>query len=168
LSRLLFLVSLAVSLTFALRTWVVEFIYVATGSMEPTLHVGQRLWADKLTLRTRTPKRGEYVLFHSPTGEDIDLVKRVIGLPGETVELRDKKVFINGKELDEPYAVHKRANERLLGDNLGPVTAPADGYFVLGDNRDESDDSASWKDASGNPIYFVRAANLKGLVRDPY
>jgi signal peptidase I len=168
LSRLLFLVLIAISITFALRTWVVEFIYVATGSMEPTLHVGQRLWSDKLTLRRRSPARGDFVVFHSPTGEDIDLVKRVIALPGEAVELRQKRVLINGKELDEPYAVHKRADERLIGDDIGPLTVPPDGLFVLGDNRDESEDSAVWKDAQGKPIYFVKIQDLKGLVRDPY
>jgi len=167
LSRLLFLVSIAVSITFGLRTWVVEFIYVATGSMEPTLHVGQRLWSDKITLRGRPPKRGEIVVFHSPTCEDIDLVKRVIALPGETIELRAKAVYIDGKAADEPFAVHKRAGERLVGDDIGPLTVPADGLFVLGDNRDESEDSAVWKDSEGKPIYFVKIPALKGLVRDP-
>ncbi|MBI3552464.1 MAG: signal peptidase I [Elusimicrobia bacterium] len=168
LSRLGFLAAVAVSITFALRTWVVEFIYVATGSMEPTYHVGQRLWSDKITLRERAPKRGDVVVFPSPIGEDIDLVKRVIALPGETVELREKKVLINGKEFDEPYAVHKRGAERLVGDDIGPLTVPPDGLFVLGDNRDESEDSTVWKDKNGQPIYFIKTGGLKGLVRDPY
>lgn len=168
IARLLFLVSIAVSITFACRQYVAEPIYVATASMEPTLKVGQRLITDKLSLRRRPPKRGEYVLFHSPVGEDIDLVKRVIALPGETVALKEKKVFINGVELDEPYAAHKRAAERLVGDNLDPITVPDGDLFVLGDNRGESEDSSVWKDASGKRVYFIKIAELKGLVRDIY
>ncbi len=168
LSRLLFLVSVAVSITFALRTWVVEFIYVATGSMEPTLMVGQKLWSDKITLRRRPPQRGDIVVFHSPTGEDIDLVKRVIALPGETVELKAKTVYINDQQLSESYTIHKRVGEHLIGDTLGPLTVPPDGVFVLGDNRDESEDASVWKDKDGNRVYFVKISDLKGLVRDPY
>jgi signal peptidase I len=136
--------------------------------MEPTLPVGIHLICDKVTLRFRAPRRSDIVIFHSPTGEDLDLSKRVIALPGETVELREKKVFINGQELSEPYTVHKRAGERLIGDDLGPLTVPTESIFVLGDNRDESEDSTTWKDAAGNPIYFIKIADLKGLVRGIY
>ena len=166
--RLLLLVSLAVSIALALRIWVFEAIYVASGSMEPTLPVGEHLFVDKVTLRLRPPQRGDIVVFHSPTGKDLDLAKRVIALPGETVELRAKRVFIDGRELDEPYAAHKRAGERLEGDDLGPLAVPPGGLFVLGDNRDESDDATVWKDASGRPIHFIPSAGLQGLVRGAY
>jgi signal peptidase I len=168
LSRLLFLASLAVSITLALRLWVFEAIVVASGSMEPALPVGTHLFVDKVTLRLRPPQRGDIVVFHSPTGRDVDLAKRVIALPGETVELRAKKVFIDGRELDEPYAVHKRAEERLEGDDLGPLAVPAGELFLLGDNRDESDDATVWKDPSGQPIHFIPSSGLKGLVRGIY
>lgn len=168
LGRLLLLISLAISITFACRTYVAEAIYVATGSMEPTLPVGMRLIEDKVTLRRRPPRRGDIVIFHSPTGEDIDLAKRIVGLPGETVELREKKLFIDGQELSEPYVIHKRAGERLIGDNLGPLTVPEGEVFLLGDNRDESDDATVWKDPSGNPVHFIPITGLKGLVRGPF
>ncbi len=168
LARLLFLVSLAVSIAFGMRAWIFESIYIATASMEPTLPVGGHYFSDKMTLRLRAPKRGDIVLFPSPTGQDIDLGKRVIATPGETVELRQKKVFINGTELEEPYARHKREGERLIGDTLGPLTVPADGVFVLGDNRDESEDSSVWKNSAGEPIYFIKIADLRGVVRGAY
>jgi signal peptidase I len=166
--RLLFLVCVAVSIALALRIWVCEAIVVASGSMEPTLPVGTHLFVDKVTLRLRPPQRGDIVVFHSPTGQDIDLAKRIIALPGESVELRAKMVLIDGRELDEPYAVHKRAGERLEGDDLGPLTVPPGEIFVLGDNRDESDDATVWKDASGSPIHFIPSAGLKGVVRGAY
>jgi len=167
-SRLLFLVCVAVSIALALRLWVCEAIFVASGSMEPTLPVGTHLFVDKVTLRLRLPQRGDIVVFHSPTGQDRDLAKRIIALPGETVALRAKMVFIDGRELDEPYAVHKRAGERLDGDELGPMAVPPGELFVLGDNRDESDDATVWKDAVGRPIHFIPSVGLKGLVRGAY
>jgi signal peptidase I len=166
--RALFLVSLAVSIALALRLWICEAIVVASGSMEPTLLVGTHLFVDKVTLRWREPRRGDIVIFPSPVRPDLELAKRVVALPGETVELRRKKVFIGGAELDEPYAVHRRPEERLEGDDLGPLTVPAGQLFVLGDNRDESDDATVWKDLAGNPIRFIPRAGVKGLVRGVY
>jgi signal peptidase I len=166
--RWLFLLCVAVSAALALRLWVCEAIVVASGSMEPTLSVGTHLFVDKVTLRLRPPRRGDIVVFRSPTGADVDLAKRVVALPGEDVELRGKKVFIGGRELDEPYAVHRRAGERLEGDDLGPLTVPPGQLFVLGDNRDESDDATVWKDAAGRPIHFIPVAGLQGLVRGVY
>jgi len=166
--RLLFLLSVAVSIALALRLWVCEAIYVASGSMEPTLPVGAHLIVDKVTLRLRPPRRGDIVTFHSPTGEDVDLAKRVIAVPWDTVEMREKKVFINGKELEEPYAVHKRADERLIGDDLSPLNVPEGKVFLLGDNRDESEDATVWKDSSGTPVHFIDISGLQGVVRGAF
>ena len=168
LGRLLFLILLAAGIVFPLRSWVIEPIWIPTASMEPTLPVGRHLFCDKLSLKRRAIERGDIIVFKPPTGEDEEMVKRVIGLPGESVELRDKKVYIHGKALDEPYTVHKRAEEKLEGDQLGPVQVPAESYFVLGDNRDESNDSSMWKDAEGNRLYFVPRKSIKGLVRGIY
>jgi len=159
----LFLAALAVVLP--MRLWVAEPIYVASPSMEPTLKVGTVLILDKFSLSGRTPRRGEIVSFRSPVGSSHDLIKRVIALPGESVEIRDKRVFVDGRELREPYVVHTRAGERLEGDDLGPLTVPDDGVFVLGDNRDESADSSVWRDPKGARVPFLKLSLIQGVVR---
>lgn len=164
LLRFLKLFAIALAVVLPVRAWVAEPIYVASPSMEPTLKTGTLLILDKLTLRARPPRRGEFLSFRSPV-EDLDMVKRVIALPGETVEMREKVVFINGKELHEPYIRHSRAGERLEGDSLPPVVVPEKSYFMLGDNRDESSDSTVWKDPSGKPLRFLRRSLIQGLVR---
>ncbi len=164
LLRLLKLVAIALAVVLPLRAWVAEPIYVASPSMEPTMKTGTVLILDKLTLRMRPPQRGDILSFRSPV-EEIDMVKRVVALPGETVEMRNKVVFINGKELDEPYAVHSRADEKLEGDNMAPLVVPPQGFFVLGDNRDVSFDSTMWKDSDGQPLRFLRLRLIQGLVR---
>lgn len=166
--RLLLLAAAAAGGTLAVRRWALEPIYVASASMEPTLKVGSRFIADKVSLRLRPLLRGDIVLFPPPNGEPLGVGKRVIGLPGETLEIRAKKVFIDGKELDEPYAVHRRGGVHLLDDDLGPLKIPENGVFVMGDNRDESEDSTSWKDAAGKPVYFVPVASITALVRPLY
>lgn len=164
LLRFLKLFAIALAVVLPLRSWVAEPIYVASPSMEPTLKTGTLLILDKLTLRARAPRRGELLSFRSPV-EDISMVKRVIALPGETIEMREKVVFINGKELEEPYAFHSRAGERLEGDSLAPLIVPPKSFFVLGDNRDVSSDSSVWKDAEGKPLRFLRLSLIQGLVR---
>lgn len=170
LGRLLFLFLVAAAVVLPVRLWVVEPIYIATPSMAPTLPVGRHLFADKLTLRLRRPRRGDIVVFRPPVGEEEgrEFVKRVIAVGGETVELREKKVLVGGSALDEPYAQFTRAGERLQGDTMEPVTVPEGALFVLGDNRDESEDSSVWKDADGNPIHFLPTANVVGVVRGIY
>lgn len=164
LGRLAFLVSVALAVVLPLRAWVAEPITIASPSMEPTLKVATLMILDKWTLSGRAPRRGDIVSFRSPVGAE-DLVKRVIAVPGETVELRAKKVFVDGRELSEPYAVHSRPDERLEGDDLAALVVPDRSYFVLGDNRDESKDSSVWKSSSGERVYFVRKEALQGLVR---
>lgn len=164
LSRLLKLVAIALAIVLPARAWIAEPVYVASPSMEPELRTGTLLILDKLTLQVRPPRRGDILSFRSPV-EDIDLLKRVIALPGETIEMKEKAVFINGIPLDEPYAVHSRPGERLVGDTMGPLVVPENSYFVLGDNRDESNDSSVWKDADGAPLRFLRLRLIQGIVR---
>lgn len=163
-ARLAYLLLVAFAVVLPVRAWVAEPITIASASMEPTLRVGTLMILDKWTLSGRPPRRGEIVSFRSPVGPE-DLVKRVIAVPGDEVELRAKKVFVNGAELAEPYAVHDRPGESLAGDTLGPLTVPPGGYFVLGDNRDESNDSTMWRNPSGERVYFVPKPSLQGLVR---
>ena len=154
---------IAVILALFIRTFVVQAFKIPTGSMEENLLIGDHLLVNKFVLgptasnieRTLLPigtiKRGEVIVFKYPVEPERDFIKRVIGLPGETVELKGKTVFVNGKPLDEPYV-------RFLfpppGDSpeedfdvrvhYGPVTVPPDHYFMMGDNRDNSEDSRFW------------------------
>lgn len=167
--RLFFLIAIAVGITALVRTFVLDTISVASASMEPTLYVGTHYWVNRWIYRVRAPKRGEIVDFKSPVDGETGFIKRVIAVPGDEVELRDKKVYLNGKILEEPYTIYKRAKENLAGDNLGPLKVPEDCVFVLGDNRDESYDSTTWKDSNtGKHIYFLPMKNIKGrLIQIP-
>ncbi|MBI4676898.1 MAG: signal peptidase I [Elusimicrobia bacterium] len=169
LSRLLFLVCIALAVVLPVRLWVIEPIYIASPSMEPHLPVGGHVFMDKVTLRLRPPRRGEIIVFRSPVGADHELVKRVIAVPGDTVELKEKRLVLNGREVYEGYVRHTRRDERLQGDDLGPLTVPEGALFVLGDNRDESKDSSAWVDpATNEPVYFLPLKNIRGLVRGFY
>jgi signal peptidase I len=162
LGRLVFLIGVALAVVLPVRAFVIEPIVIASPSMEPTLPTGARAWTDKVTLHFRQVRRGEVIVFAPQEEGDKELVKRVIGLPGDVIEIRDKKVFINGKPFEDDYAIHKREGERLQGDNLGPLTVPERHLFVLGDNRDESRDSSVWKDP------FLPQSKVRGLVRSFY
>jgi signal peptidase I len=113
----------------------VQSFKIPSGSMEPGLQIGDRIWAK----RVREIMRGDIVVFRPPDVPDQDYIKRVVGLPEERLELRNNKVYINGLRLNEPYAVF-RPGRPLMAD-FGPVRVPQGGYFVMGDNRDNSRDS---------------------------
>lgn len=165
IKRLLFLTVVAGVLAIFFRAFVVEGIYVSSGSMEPTLPVGMHLFLDKVSVKVRAPRHGEIVVFPSPVARRRDLIKRVIGLPGDTITIRYKRVYRNDAMLPEPYVQYTRGNELLEGDNLGPLVVPAGMVFVLGDNRDESGDSRDWKDeATGEHRYFIQISSIKGRV----
>lgn len=113
---------------------------VPSGSMERTIMKGDRFFASKLSYLFDEPKRGDVVVFKDPDNETQLLVKRIIGLPNETVEIVDGKVYINGADepLDEPYLF-----EDMIGD-FGPYEIPEGRYFMLGDNRNNSSDARFW------------------------
>jgi len=157
---------IAVILALFIRTFVVQAFKIPTGSMEENLLIGDHLLVNKFVfaptasaieralLPIGTIKRGDVIVFKYPEEPERDFIKRVIGLPGETVELRDKKVYINGNGLTETY-VHflqpPGQNSELhevtsfdVRERYGPVTVTADHYFVMGDNRDNSQDSRYW------------------------
>jgi signal peptidase I len=158
-------IAVAVILALFVRTFVVQAFKIPTGSMENNLLIGDHLLVNKLSfapvgtadgavLPVGEIHRGEIVVFKAPLDPSRDLIKRVIGLPGETVELRQKKVHINGSPIDEPYVHYLTAEETpseyrevTSGDfkeDFGPVTVPAGEYFMMGDNRDNSFDSRYW------------------------
>ncbi len=139
--------------TVLLRTYVVQSFFIPSGSMLPTLQVGDRIIVDKLSYHLHDVHRGDIVVFARPPLEDqqyADLVKRVIGLPGETISSKDGDVYIDGKKLNEPWLPPAEQNQTgpLAGDdphpqfNLpGPVHIPEGDYYVMGDNRTDSEDS---------------------------
>ena len=165
MKRWLFLIALGVGGGLIFRQIAYEGIYVATPSMEPTLPVNTNYIVDKLSFYFRRPKRAEIIVFPSPVDEGKDLIKRVIGIPGDRIRIKDKIVLINGRELKEPYARHTRGDEILMGDNIPEIKIPEDSYFVMGDNRDESGDSATWKKpGTDEPLYFIHEGRIKGRL----
>jgi signal peptidase I len=152
-----------VILALFVRTWVVQAFKIPTGSMENNLLIGDHLLVNKFVfgpepnaleravLPVRDIRRGDIVVFKYPDEPTRDFIKRVIGLPGETVELRNKKVFVNGQALEEPYVHFLDAGHGAgeitsfdVRERYGPVQVPDGQYFVMGDNRDNSQDSRYW------------------------
>jgi len=165
---------IAVILALFIRTWVVQAFKIPTGSMENNLLVGDHLLVNKFVfgptataleraiLPVRAIERGDVIVFKYPQEPERDFIKRVIGLPGETLEWRRKRIYINGALLDEtrfhlqflsPPAPEGTVSFDLK-DNYGPVTIPPAHYFVMGDNRDNSADSRVWN--------FLPATYVKG------
>ena len=154
---------IAVILALFVRTWVVQAFKIPTGSMENNLLIGDHLLVNKFLfaptlgrveralLPIRDIRRGDVIVFKFPDEPDRDFIKRVIGLPGETIEMKAKKIYVNGQPLDEPY-VHflepvgdqQEVTSYDLRENYAKTTVPADFYFVMGDNRDNSQDSRYW------------------------
>jgi signal peptidase I len=157
---------IAVILALFIRTFVVQAFKIPTGSMEQNLLIGDHLLvnkfvygpslssAERAALPDKLVQRGDVVVFKYPEDPERDFIKRVIGLPGETVQVKAKKVFINDQPLDEPYVHYEQPPLELADRNevtssdvreaYGPVTVPKDHYFVMGDNRDNSQDSRYW------------------------
>jgi signal peptidase I len=157
---------IAVILALFIRTFVVQAFKIPTGSMEENLLIGDHLLVNKFVYgpaataaeRAVLPfdaiRRGDIVVFKYPEDPGRDFIKRVIGLPGETLEVREKRVYIDGQPIDEPYT-HFLAPPAGFGaggevtpsdvrERYGPVTVPAGHFFVMGDNRDNSQDSRYW------------------------
>jgi len=192
---------IALALALIIRAFLVQAFSIPSGSMEPTLLVGDYLLVNKFAYGIRNPfsnnvwipwgepQRGDVVVFIYPMSPDKDYIKRVIGLPGDRIQIINKKLYINGRiteippPSDEPGAPRAVYREPEITpterDNFGPVVVPKDSYFVMGDNRDKSYDSRFWgfvpmKDLKGRAfiIYFSwegsgqpQASLLPSLVR---
>ena len=162
----------AVVLALFVRTFVFQAFKIPTGSMKPNLLVGDHLIVNKFIfaptavgferalLPMRPIGRGDIIVFKFPEEPERDFIKRVIGLPGDTLELRNQTVLINGQALTEPYAHYlfpPAAEGQMEGDlrrKYGPVTVPDGHFFMMGDNRDDSQDSRFWG--------FLPATYVKG------
>lgn len=151
---------LAIVIAFFIRTFVIQAYKIPSGSMKPTLLIGDHILVSKFNygiklplirstlLPIGTPKRGDIVVFIYPEDRSKDFIKRLVGVPGDTIEIRDKKILINGLPYRDEHGVY--VDHMIIPgsvqprDNFGPVTVPEKKLFVMGDNRDESYDSRFW------------------------
>ncbi|MDQ7830291.1 MAG: signal peptidase I [Desulfovibrionaceae bacterium] len=150
--------ALAVALVLALviRTFVVQAFKIPSGSMLETLQIGDHLLVNKFLYGVKMPftgstlfdveepKHEDIIVFEFPEDPDKDFIKRIIGVPGDVIEIKDKEVYRNGEKLVEPYVRHTDPRITPRRDIFGPVTVPENKYFCMGDNRDESYDSRFW------------------------
>jgi signal peptidase I len=151
---------MALVLALFIRTFIVQAFKIPSGSMIPTLEIGDHILVNKLAYGLRIPflerylvqygdpQRNDVVVFIYPEDRSKDFIKRVIAVAGDTVELRDKKVFINGKQVEDSHGhfmgYDPQAGGVGSGDDYGPKTVPQNHIFVMGDNRDRSYDSRFW------------------------
>jgi signal peptidase I len=141
--------SVAVLFCFFLITFVAQAFRVQGTSMEPLLHDGDRIVVNKFVYRFEPVERGDVVVFWYPREPSVSFIKRVVGLPGDTVEMRAGRLFVNGREVAEPY-IPPAYRER---DSYPPVPVRPGYYFVLGDHRRSSNDSRSWGEVPAKYIY---------------
>jgi signal peptidase I len=173
----------AMLLAFAIRVFVVQAFKIPSGSMIPTLLIGDHIlvsklsyglqwpgdckfrmtfppvtcYASRIVVSFGEPQRGDVIVFRYPEDEEKDFIKRIVGLPGDRIEIRNKIVYVNGTPLQDkaytqrvdPGVIDGTTNPR---DNFGPVTVPEHAYFVMGDNRDQSLDSRFWGFVSDHKI----------------
>lgn len=169
---------IAVLLFLFLRTFLVQTFVITSGSMEETLLVGDMLLVNRLAIGTRIPgtevripgysepQRGDILVFDPPHEPELMLIKRLVGMPGDTLEMRDRVLYVNGEPQEEPYVVHADIGDEMhpwmdwqreylpdgvdprayapTRDNWGPIVIPEDRFFMLGDNREQSLDSRYW------------------------
>jgi signal peptidase I len=147
---------IAFILAFIIRSFVVQAFKIPSGSMLQTLQIGDHLLVNKFVYGIRIPftdiviarfsdpQFQDVIVFEFPEDPSKDFIKRVIGTPGDVLEMRNKVLYRNGEKLNEPYVQHTQSDYSPVRDNFGPITVPADKYFVMGDNRDESYDSRFW------------------------
>lgn len=162
----LIIVIAAVAFSFLIRTYAFQTFYIPSASMEPTLQLGDRLIVDKLSVDFGTINRGDIVVFKAPPAENCgakvtDLVKRVIGIPGDHLTSKGNTIYVNGKPLKEAWT-----HTEPLGPAIGNVTVKANQYFMMGDNHSDSCDSRSWGTVPRSDIIgkaFVRIWPLSRL-----
>lgn len=150
----------AVILALFIRTFVVQAFKIPSGSMKETLLIGDHILVNKFIYGVKAPfiqktiipinnpQREDIIVFEFPEDPSKDFIKRVIGIPGDVIEIRNKKLFVNGSAVKDSHGIHKDPKmfsaRQQPRDNLGPITVPPGKLFVMGDNRDFSYDSRFW------------------------
>ena len=138
-----------------LNIFIVQLYWIPSPSMEPTLLVDDRVVVSKMSYWSKDPARGDIVVFKFPRDTKVNLIKRIIGLPGETLSVKDNRVYINNEALSEDYVPPQKKVP-----DFGPVLIPQGQYFMMGDNRDNSADSRVWG--------FVTAEQIRGKAKFLY
>jgi signal peptidase I len=171
---------IAILIALVIRTFVMQAFKIPSRSMVPTLLVGDQLLVNKFIYGVKipflrktiipvtNPEKGDIVVFIYPNDRSKDFIKRVIGIAGDKIEIKNKRIFINDKEYSDSYGIY---SDNLIypgaiqpRDNFGPVTVPQGSLFVMGDNRDESSDSRYWgfvdiKDVEGKAFIIYWSWN---------
>jgi signal peptidase I len=167
-------IGLALLIALAVRSSVVQAFWVPSGSMLPTIQIGDHIFVNKLAYSVRVPligteimktgsvQRGDIVVFVSPIDPSTDLIKRVVAVAGDTVEIRNKQLYVNGAKVDDPHASFTDSTIMPNGnrDNMKPKKVPEGKFFVMGDNRDRSYDSRFWE--------FANISDIKGKATFVY
>jgi signal peptidase I len=166
-------IGLALLIALAVRSSVVQAFWVPSGSMLPTIQIGDHIFVNKLAYSVRLPligtelmkigtlHRDDIVVFVSPIDPSTDLIKRVIAVPGDTVEIRNKELYVNGEKVADPHAYFSDSTVMSTQrDNMKPIQVPDGKFFVMGDNRDRSYDSRFWG--------FANIADIKGKATFVY
>jgi signal peptidase I len=153
-------ITIAILLALFIRTFVVQAFKIPSGSMKETLQIGDHIlvnkfiygiklpFVQKTIIPIKNPKKEDIIVFRYPENPKLDFIKRVVGVEGDVIKVRNKKLYVNDQLVDQEYAIHTDPhiipavyNKR---DNFGPVSVPPDSLFVMGDNRDNSKDSRFW------------------------
>ena len=144
-------VIIAVLVSLLIRTYVFQTFYIPSGSMEPTLHIGDRIVVSKLSVELGTIHIGDILVFKAPPavvnqcGDDVaDLVKRVIGLPGDHLTSKGNTIYVNGSPLKQPWTHYEPIGKAIENSKGGAVVVPKNQYFMMGDNEADSCDSRYW------------------------
>ncbi|MCH4888879.1 signal peptidase I [Acidaminobacter sp. JC074] len=145
---------LAIVIAFIINSFIIVNAVIPTGSMKPTININDRVIALRLSYLFTDPQRGDIIIFDS-NYEDKLLVKRIIGMPGEAVEIKEGRVYVNNQVLED-------FSDILIAGDFGPYKVPDDAYFMLGDNRNGSKDSRYWD----NP--YIDESLIKGKVLIKY
>src|SRR5262245_19725731 len=166
-------IGLSLLIALAVRSSVVQAFWVPSGSMLPTIQIGDHIFVNKLAYSVKLPligtelmkvgdlHRGDIVVFVSPIEPSTDLIKRVIAIPGDTVEIRNKELYVNGEKVPDEHAYFSDSTiVTTPRDNMKPMQVPEGKFFVMGDNRDRSYDSRFWG--------FANIADIKGKATFVY
>ncbi len=174
-----FILDFIESITMALAVFVIFYLFlfqphqVRGNSMYPNFHDGEYILTDKISYRLGEPKRGEVIIFRAPKNEEYDYIKRIIGLPGDTLRIENGKVILNNSLFAEPYLPSDyTTNSGNFLKNKQIITVPAGHYFVMGDNRSHSSDSREWgfvpqKNIIGKAFFRYWPPSRAGVIKIP-